>query len=172
MKNVEIKASCQNPDKIRKLLRQLNAKFIGTDNQTDTYFKTNNGRLKLRQGNIENHLIFYDRDNSQQPKLSKVILYNSSDPQTLKNILSKALGILITVKKQREIYFINNVKFHIDTVEGLGSFIEIEAQDKTDKIPKQHLKQQCQYYLELFKIPETNLISVSYSDLLLQKIQK
>ncbi|KKQ88328.1 MAG: Adenylate cyclase [Berkelbacteria bacterium GW2011_GWA2_38_9] len=83
--------------------------------------------------------------------------------------MTKALGILVVVDKQREIYFIDNVKFHIDTVKNLGTFVEIEAIDKSGTIGKAELLKQCQYFLNLFNISQDDLISVSYSDLLLQK---
>ncbi len=166
MKNVEIKAKCYNPDKIRQYLKQHNAKFIGIDHQTDTYFNVPNGRLKLRQGNIENYLVFYSRPNSPEPKRSDVILYKSNDPHTLKQILSQSIGIKVQVKKTREIYFIDNVKFHIDNVEGLGNFIEIEAQDNDGSISEDALNQQCQFYLQQLGIDTQNLVSLSYSDML------
>ena len=82
---------------------------------------------------------------------------------------SKALGILVVVDKKREIYFIDNVKFHIDEVEDLGTFVEIEAIDNDGTIGKEKLLEQCQFFLDLFRISQGDLISVSYSDLLLQK---
>ncbi len=167
MKNVEIKARCYNPDKIRDILKAHNARFVGVDRQTDTYFNVNRGRLKLRQGNIENHLIFYDRQNTSGPKRSDVILYKSADPESLRDILTQSLGVKVQVVKQREIYFIDNVKFHIDTVEGLGSFVEIEAQDYDDTKTEGFLLSQCLYFLDLFGIEDQNLVSNSYSDMLL-----
>ena len=71
------------------------------------------------------------------------------------------------VDKKREIYFIKNVKFHIDTVENLGTFIEIEAIDIDDSIGKDKLQTQCQEYMKLLDISENDLISCSYSDLIL-----
>lgn len=68
--NVEIKARCRNPEFIRNYLRSKNAKFTGVDKQTDTYFEVSAGRLKLREGNIENNLIFYNRNNQAGPKCS------------------------------------------------------------------------------------------------------
>ncbi len=167
--NVEIKARCDNPEKIRSILKEHNARFIGIDNQVDTYFSVPQGRLKLRQGNIENNLIFYNRANTSEPKSSEVILYSSQHPALLKRILSAALGVKVEVKKQREIYFIENVKFHIDIVEGLGSFVEIEAQDADGSHSEQELWEQCNYYMHLFGIESKQLISVSYSDMLLRK---
>lgn len=167
--NIEIKAKSENNDEIRSILKLKKAEFNGEDHQIDTYFNTKSGRLKLREGNIENNLIHYERENTKGPKKSDITLFKSNPSSTLKELLTKAIGILTIVDKKREIYFIENVKFHIDTVEELGTFIEIEAIDKNRTIGKEKLLQQCQHYLDLFKISESNLISVSYSDLLLEK---
>jgi predicted adenylyl cyclase CyaB len=167
--NIEIKAKSNNQDEIRKILKSKNADFKGLDHQIDTYFKVNSGRLKLREGNIENHLIHYQREDKEGPKQSDIILFKSDPKSSLKEILTKALGILVVVDKKREIYYIDNVKFHIDAVEGLGSFVEIEAIDEDGTIGKDKLLEQCQFFLDLFKISKEDLISVSYSDLLLQK---
>ena len=167
--NIEIKAKSNNQDAIREILKSKNADFKGVDHQIDTYFKVNNGRLKLREGKIENHLIHYQRKNKEGPKQSDVTLFKSDPKSSLKEILTKALGILVVVNKKREIYFIDNVKFHIDIVEDLGTFVEIEAIDNDGTIGKDKLLEQCQFFLDLFKISQEDLISVSYSDLLLQK---
>lgn len=167
--NVEIKARTGDPEKIRKLLKNNKAKFIGTDHQIDTYFKVPRGRLKLREGKIENFLIYYERENKKGPKLSKIILYKTEPEPVLKEILPKVLDVLVVVDKKREIYFIDNVKFHLDVVKTLGSFVEIEAIDKTGKIGDKKLLLQCHKYLELFGISDKNLIPDSYSDLLLIK---
>ena len=167
--NIEIKAKSNNQDAIREILNSKNADFKGVDHQIDTYFKVNNGRLKLREGKIENHLIHYQRENKEGPKQSDVTLFKSDPKSSLKEILTKALGVLVVVDKQREIYFIDNVKFHIDIVEDLGTFVEIEAIDNDGTIGKDKLLEQCQFFLDLFKISQEDLISVSYSDLLLQK---
>jgi predicted adenylyl cyclase CyaB len=166
--NIEIKAKSEQNNKIRSILKEKNADFKGTDHQIDTYFKVSDGRLKLRQGNIENSLIFYKRENSKQPKQSDVSLYRSNEISGLKEVLKNALSELVTVDKQREIYFIGNVKFHLDKVKGLGEFIEIEAIGN-DKEEYENLLKQCNYYLKLFNIKEADLVSVSYSDMLLAK---
>ena len=57
--NIEIKAHCKDPEKIKNILTERDADFKGLDYQTDTYYKVPKGRLKLRRGNIENSLIFY-----------------------------------------------------------------------------------------------------------------
>ena len=96
-------------------------------------------------------------------------MYHPDPKSSLKEILTIALGVLIVVDKIREIYFIDNVKFHIDSVKDLGTFVEIEAIDPDGMIGKEKLREQCNFYLDLFKIRKEDLISNSYSDLLLKK---
>ncbi|MBI1782965.1 MAG: class IV adenylate cyclase [Sphingobacteriales bacterium] len=167
--NVEIKARCTNPDRIRNYLKENKADFKGTDLQRDTYFNVPTGRLKLRQGNIENSLIHYERENQSGPKSSHVSLYRVENGDVLRNVLLNALGEKVTVEKQREIYFIDNVKFHLDEVPGLGTFAEIEAIDKDGSIGKERLQEQCEFYLKAFGIKEIDLLTDSYSDMLLNK---
>lgn|SRR3989338_3842657 len=167
--NIEIKARCNDHKKVRDFLISRNADFKGTDHQVDTYFWVNNGRLKLREGDIENFLVFYERENKEGPKQSKVILFESNPKSSLKEILVQALGVLVVVDKTREIYFIENVKFHIDIVKGLGTFMEIEAIDSDGSFGKNKLLEQCDTYLSSFGINNDDFISVSYSDLLLEK---
>ena len=164
--NIEIKARCPDPAGAAEILSGLNAEHKGTDHQIDTYFKVDEGRLKLREGNIENNLIFYKRSNHAGPKRSDVVLYPCSNDPGLKNILEETLGILVVVDKLRDIHFIDNVKFHIDQVEGLGSFIEIEAIGEEGE--EFGLTRQCNHYMDALNIGEEQLISISYSDLLLE----
>ena len=165
--NIEIKARTTEPARIRKLLLENEADFKGIDEQTDTYFNIRSGRLKLRQGNIENALIYYTRTNQAGPKQSDCEVWPAPDSDGLRQILEKSLGILVTVKKSREIYFIENIKFHVDTVKELGNFIEIEASNKTIEISRERLQEQCRHYMKLFGIKDNELIDVSYSDMLL-----
>lgn len=165
--NIEIKARCADQNRVREILKSHQAEFKGVDHQIDTYFNVAHGRLKFREGNIENYLIFYDRENIEGPKQSNVILFSSDPKSTLKEILAKSLGKLAVVDKQREIYFIKNVKFHLDNVIGLGTFVEIEAIDKDDSIGKEKLREQCDFYLGLFGIQNKDLLADSYSDLIL-----
>jgi predicted adenylyl cyclase CyaB len=167
--NIEIKARCANPQPIRELLHTRQADFRGVDRQVDTYFRVERGRLKLREGHLENSLVYYEREEHEGPKRSEVTLVPLSPGSPLKEILTRSLGILVVVKKEREIYFIDNVKFHIDTVENLGSFVEIEAIDRDGTLGQEKLVAQCQFFLELFNIAPEDLIAVSYSDLLLKQ---
>lgn len=166
--NIEIKARCSNPDKIEFILMQENAQFKGIDHQVDTYFRVVSGRLKLREGNIENALIHYQRSDQSGPKASHVTLYTPQPGPALKEILTNSLGILTVVDKERKIFFIENVKFHIDDVKGLGHFLEIEAIDRLGTIGKQRLREQCDHYLEVLGVKEKELEAESYSDMLLK----
>jgi len=164
---IEIKASCPDPEQARMILSELKAEHKGTDHQIDTYFNVKEGRLKLREGNIENNLIFYKRNDQSGPKRSDVILFPGGQDPNLKNILREVLGIMIVVDKQRDIYFIENVKFHIDEVRDLGNFIEIEAIGESGD--EDALDKQCKHFMEVLNISSDQLLSVSYSDLLLKK---
>ncbi len=169
--NVEIKARCMDASFIRNYLLSNGASFKGTDEQSDTYFNVPNGRLKLREGNIENNLIFYERTNQAGPKNSHFHLVKIDDAKGLKEVLVKSNGIKVVVKKRREIYYINNVKFHIDEVPGLGSFIEIEAGNVLVDLSQVQLKEQCDFYVREFGIKEEDLIEVSYSDMQIAEIK-
>jgi len=167
--NVEIKARCATPDAIRQYLLTHDAEFRGLDQQTDTYFQVLNGRLKLREGNIENNLIQYNRPDQAGPKNSDFKLVKVPDAAGLKAALTASLGIKVVVQKKREIYFIGNVKFHVDEVPGLGSFVEIEAGNigVGAGFDQPALLQQCQHYMSELGIRDEDLIQVSYSDMLL-----
>jgi predicted adenylyl cyclase CyaB len=165
--NIEFKAKAKDITSLEKLLLQHNPLFIGKDHQVDTYFNVEKGRLKLREGNIENALIHYEREDFAGAKSSHILLYQHQPDKTLKDILIKTLGVKAVVDKRRKIYFINNVKFHFDTVDGLGTFVEVEAIDKDGTIGKEKLQAQCNEYAALFGIAAEDFCSVSYSDMIL-----
>lgn len=167
IKNFEFKVKVENLAKYENKLLSLNPIYHGLDNQIDTYFKVEKGRLKLREGNIENSLINYNRENVPGAKLSEVILYKHEPDISLKNILELQLGVEVVVDKKRKIYFIDNVKFHFDIVENLGTFIEVEAIDTENKYTIEELKELCNKYYNFFEFTETNNISKSYSDLII-----
>jgi predicted adenylyl cyclase CyaB len=155
---------------LEKKLLTLSPRFIGEDHQVDTYFLVEKGRLKLREGNIENSLIYYERNNVADSKQSDILFYPFKPNPSLKEILIKVHGIKAVVDKRRKIYFIDNVKFHFDKVEDLGTFVEVEAINSGD-IPVDKLKEQCNFYADFFGIQNPEYESVSYSDLILQHEQ-
>jgi len=168
---IEIKAKCANANKIKEILLANKADFKGIDHQIDTYFKAPIGRLKLRAGNIENTLIHYNRPNQAGPKNSQVTYRRLPPNSDLKDVLAAAMGVLTVVDKKRGIYFIENVKFHLDEVKNLGTFMEIEAIDETGEIGIPKLQEQCNFFMQLFDIQPEDLIDVSYSDLMLNTAQ-
>lgn len=167
--NVEIKARCSNATFIRNYLVSKHADFKGVDKQTDTYFNVQHGRLKLREGKIENNLIFYNRVDTAGPKHSHFKLVKVEDAMGLKEALTDSIGVKVVVVKNREIYYIENVKFHLDEVPGLGSFVEIEAGNILADLSQEELKEQCDFYIKELGIKEEDMISNSYSDMLLNK---
>lgn len=166
--NVEIKSRCADPQRVRAVLREREARFAGVDHQVDTYFRVSEGRLKVREGNIENALIYYRRADAVGPKQSEVSLYTVERGAELRAVLSAALGVLATVDKQREIYYVGNVKVHVDEVQGLGPFVEIEAAGD-EQADREALLRQCREYMEAFGVREAELVAGSYSDLLIDK---
>jgi adenylate cyclase class 2 len=156
--NIEIKARCSDHEKIRRILKNRNALYKGVDHQIDTYFKVRKGRLKLREGTIENDLIYYNRENKKGPKQSDVIYYTVEPGSTLKSVLLNSHDVLVVIDKKREIYFIDNIKFHIDIVEQLGTFLEIEAIGSDEYADTEVLLSQCKEYLTLFAVEESDLV--------------
>lgn len=165
--SLEIKLRVSDHQKMEAYLKAKNALYIGEDHQIDTYFKVSSGRLKLREGNIENTLIRYHRKEQLGIKKSEVLLYKPSENiHGLKSILSDIHPVLCTVDKKRKIYFLENVKFHLDEVKNLGRFIEIEALSNPGNKPQEELRAQCEYYLKAFGIDQKEGIDQSYSQLM------
>ena len=165
---VEIKARSNNHAEFRRRLLAKAADFRGRDHQVDHYFNVPEGRCKLRSGTIEQSLIFYRRPNQAGPKDSAVtltILTDQAQADSLAATLNAAYGTWVKLDKQREIYFIDNVKFHLDEVVGLGTFVEIEAIGDS-VAEREALERQCAFYLDYLGVREEALVERSYSDLL------
>jgi adenylate cyclase class 2 len=159
----EFKARCGDHRRIRQILKSKGARLVGEDHQVDTYFRVAQGRLKMREGNIENSLVFYSRPNQAGPKQSDVTISSVPAGSDVTAVLAKALGVMVAVDKRREIYFVENVKVHLDRVEGLGEFVEVEAIGKQSEVAT--LREQCEGFLREFEIGEGDLVEGSYSDM-------
>lgn len=168
--NIEFKAKTNDIKALEEKLLSLNPQFIGEDHQKDTYYNVNTGRLKLREGNIENALIWYHREDVSGAKQSDILLYKHAPDEALKNILIKLHGVKIIIDKIRKIYFVENVKFHFDRVEGLGTFVEVEAIDSTGEIGIEKLKEQCNFYINFFEIKTEDFMKKSYSDMMMEAL--
>lgn len=174
MPNIEIKASYKNFDNARKICESMNAVYVGIDYQVDTYFKVPEGRLKLRESNLGGaQLIPYIRPNLSGPKKSDYETIKVDNPLHLKKLFHQMLGIDIVVTKKREIYLIENVRVHLDEVEGLGSFFEFEAVYKNDTDNERDVEQSKIEKLMLeFGIQVDSLQTESYLQLLKDERRK
>jgi len=165
---IEIKAHAPSLDSKRKKIEAMGARKEGTFHQTDTYFATPSGRLKLRE--MENRppkLIYYDRKNQPDPKKSDILLHNTGDPETLKTLLAGALGVKIIVEKTREIYHYQGTQIHLDTVEALGTFIEFERPLTNPSEDREVLES----LMRELDIDPEDLITGSYCDLKMEQEQ-
>jgi len=95
--------------------------------QRDTFFATPNGKLKLREQGGESWLIHYSRGEQRELQLSNYTIVPVSDPGPMRTMLADALGLLAEVRKHRTLMMRRNVRLHLDRIEGLGDFGEIEV---------------------------------------------
>ena len=168
--NFEFKARMRDPAHVRATLKRLRARSVGTDHQIDTYFRVPAGRLKVREGRLENSLIFYQRTNTARARRSAVELMLLPRRNSVRSMLARALGVLVVVDKRRQIYFAGNVKIHLDRVLSLGTFLEVEAMTRTGDIRK--VRAQAAKFQKLFAVSRGDIVPFSYSDLMLQKRTK
>ena len=164
--DITIKARCENPAEVESILLGLNASYQGQDLQTDTYYETEYGKLKHRQGNIENVLIHYRRTKLEEAHQTEVLLYLKNPSAATVAAVCEGKRVQGRIKKNRKIFFIDNVKFHLDQIQGLGTFVEIEAIDLEGSVGIEILRQQCDYYKELLQIQDEDIITSAYTDLL------
>ena len=165
--NFEFKARLNDEQRVREALKRLDARFIGTDHQIDTYFRVPSGRLKVREGRLENALIFYQRSNLRRARQAAVEMTLLPRRNSLRAILARSLGTLAVVHKRREIYFVKNVKIHLDRVRRLGKFLEVEAISRAGDLKK--IRSQARQFQKLFGITAKDIVAESYSDLILAK---
>ncbi|EQC52619.1 class IV adenylate cyclase [Bacteriovorax sp. DB6_IX] len=168
MPNVEIKASYNDHQKALKIAQELDTEYVGTLHQIDTYYNTKHGRIKLREINGESaQLIPYYKEYSKGPMKSSYALLPVDEPEELKEILNKTLGLLSIVDKVREVYLLDNIRIHIDKVKGLGSFIEFEAVYKGEE-KREGEVEKLRVLMEKFQIEQEQLKDRSYIDYLLE----
>lgn len=126
--NVEIKAKVHDFQQLIENAKQLSKSEGHIITQEDTFFKVLTGRLKLRNFlNGSGQLLFYERPDVDGPKLSNYSISPTTDPDGLTKVLADALGIMGVVKKERLLYMVGQTRVHVDTVEGLGHFMELEV---------------------------------------------
>ena len=127
-RNVEIKARVHDIDTVRARAAALSDAPAVVLEQEDTFFNVPEGRLKLRVfPDGKGELIAYRRPDSAGPKMSEYFLYRTADPKSLSGLLAAALGIRGVVRKRRLLYVVGRTRIHLDEVEGLGAFLELEV---------------------------------------------
>jgi homotetrameric cytidine deaminase len=127
-RNVELKALDPDPARSLAVCHELGAEDKGILRQRDTYFRTRSGRLKLREQEPGGAtLIQYDRPDAADARESRYRLTMVPEPDELRASLDAALGTLVVVDKQRHLLLWEGVRIHLDTVEGLGTFVELEG---------------------------------------------
>lgn len=165
--NVEIKARCADPAAARRVAEKVATRYVGVDRQTDTYFKTARGRLKLRESSLSGgQLIPYLRPDQPGPKRSDYQVVPVPDPEGLVARLSQILGVHRVVKKRREIFLVDDVRIHLDEVEGLGHFLELEAVFDGSAESERAQHRRVQELMESLGIATADLVDISYEGML------
>lgn len=140
--------------------------------QHDTFFVSRDGRLKLREFGSPQHgesqtaeLIFYRRPNQTGPKLSDYSLIPCSTPEKLKSALTATNGIVGEVKKVRTLFLIGQTRVHLDEVESLGRFIELEVVLQDDQ-SSEHGTTEASRLMNELQLSSESLLDRAYIDLL------
>lgn len=128
MRNIELKCRCEDLDEVRQRALGLGAQEAGLLEQTDLLFRAPNGRLKLRLfGDGTGELIAYQRPDLPGARGSDYEIHSTTDPASLRRVLEAAFELEGVVRKQRRLLLVRHTRIHLDQVEQLGSFVELET---------------------------------------------
>jgi predicted adenylyl cyclase CyaB len=165
--NLELKARCADLDRARARAREVATAWVGAEEQIDTYFVTSAGRLKLRQSSSSGaQLIPYFRPDERAAKRSDYQVIEVEDGPGLARMLSAMLGVHRVVRKRREIALYENVRIHLDRVEGLGTFLELEAVWDGGEAGLAAQEQKLAFLRERLGVRDEDVIAGSYETLL------
>lgn len=165
-RNVEIKARVRDLQAVRSIAERLAGTPATLLLQEDTFFHIPAGRLKLRVlGPDEAQLIFYDRPDQTGPKTSYYAVAPVVDAPALKAVLTSALGVRGTVRKKRWLCMVGRTRVHLDEVEGLGSFLELEVMLDPDE-DEEAGRKTANGLMEALGVQPEDLIDGAYMDLL------
>ena len=168
-RNVEIKARVEDFEALTQKAASLADQGPIEIHQDDTFFNCPNGRLKLRAFSpAEGQLIFYVRPDQEGPKECSYIIAPTSTPDTLRGLLSQAYGQAGRVRKHRTLYLSGRTRIHLDRVEGLGHFMELEVV-LADAEPVESGEAEAKDLMKKLGIASGQLIEGAYVDLLAQK---
>jgi predicted adenylyl cyclase CyaB len=170
--NIEIKARIRNFPDLKRRAETLSDSPLEVIPQEDTFFITAKGRLKLRALAPDRaQLVYYERPNHNGPKRSDYFIFNTNDPENLKTALQLALGVRGVVKKTRYLYMVGQTRIHLDDVEGLGQFMELEVvlRDGQSDAEGQAIADDL---MKKLGVESTDLINGAYMDLLEDNIAR
>lgn len=168
-RNVEIKARIASVDAVEPLAAALSGTTPVTIVQDDTFFACPNGRLKLRVfADGTGELIFYRRADAAGPKESFYVISPTSSPDTLRETLTLAYGLAGRVRKTRLLHLAGRTRIHLDRVEGLGDFLELEVVLRDGESVEAGMAEAHELLASLQVKPE-QLLSGAYLDLLAAK---
>ncbi len=165
MQNLEAKFKLVDLERARKMAEAAGYEFKAAFDQRDTFFKVNRGKLKLREQENGAWLIYYSRDDRDGLEISNYEIVPVSDPARTRAVLGDAMGVLARVNKRRTLLMRDNVRLHLDRVEGLGDFGEIEAVVGEGERPDDYLRAVDQT-LGAIDVRRSSLISASYFEML------
>jgi predicted adenylyl cyclase CyaB len=164
--NIEIKARVSDFARKCALAEKLSGAPPQIIAQRDTFFPCAHGRLKLRQlSENEGQLIAYSRPDTTASKQSDYLICSTAAPALLLQTLSTALGASTVVAKKRSLYLVGQTRIHIDDVEGLGTFLELEVV-LTPGQPAEEGHAIASEIMHALEVREADLISGAYADLL------
>jgi predicted adenylyl cyclase CyaB len=164
--NIEIKARVSHLPKVAALVATMSDTPPKTLRQRDTFFRCSTGRLKLRELETgEGELIFYDRANVTGAKQSHYEIAPVADSVTLKSVLRQALGEEAVVEKTRVLYLVGQTRVHLDMVNGLGTFLELEVVLRPDQTPAEG-HEIAAALMSRLGIREVDLVATAYADML------
>jgi len=165
--NVEIKARVGNPARLKTLVVALAHNPGEVIAQEDTFFTVPSGRLKLRKFSSNSaELIYYEREDGPGPKASRYWISRTHEPDALKVVLQMSLGVRGVVSKTRTLYLVGQTRIHLDEVEGLGSFVELEVLMQPNQ-PHADGVQIARELMVKLDIADSALVEQAYIDLLL-----
>ena len=164
-RNVEIKARARDPEKQARLAEQLASGPAERLVQEDTFFVVPSGRLKLRVFAAgAGELIQYERRDAKLPSESRYLCVPTPDPEALRAALTRALGVRAVVRKTRTVHLAGRTRIHLDRVEGLGEFIELEVVLAPGEDTSQGVAV-ARELMALLEIEEDDLVEAAYVDL-------
>jgi predicted adenylyl cyclase CyaB len=167
---MELKVRYPDLERAARIVESLGGEYVDTLLQIDTYFRCDSGRLKLREITFHNsretqaQLIWYQRPDQPEIRGSDYLVSPVPEPGSLKEALRRSVGMIVEVRKSRELYLWEHIRVHLDHVDGAGRFIEVEAvlhPGETDSDGRRRLEPLCHH----LQVRPADFVPQSYAEL-------